>query len=465
MAETPVLVRRVQWRELFPWLLLFRVVGVAISGRALLLATVGLLLSSGGWWLAGALCGLGNSQASSGSGASQAGPQQEQSPPPASSQAPSESAVGGDSPQERLATQPSVPSVTGARSLRELAEDVRRETLLRAARSSKLGSQKVPYEPPGTLADAVRAASPAWHAWYGQLWHGWLYLLEPPRTLREAAYLLVGGAWSIVVWTIFGGAILRIASARLGREAWIGPVVAVRHVLRKAISYVGAPLLPLAALVIGRILLWVLGLYMKVGAGFVLAALLWPLVLLGAFAWVLLFFGLVFGWPLMWAALGTEQDSDAWDAVSRAYAGVLQKPLHYLFYVVVAAIPGWLSWLLVYHVGHMTVYVARQGVLLGAGVSAEAWRDAVFGAGEASGLFSGWIIRGLNQLVTAIASSYGYSYFFCAAAAVYLLLRLDTTQTSLDEVYLGEEDDSLHLPPLPPAPESATQVSSNPTST
>jgi hypothetical protein len=67
--------------------------------------------------------------------------------------------------------------------------------------------------------------------------------------------------------------------------------------------------------------------------------------------------------------------------------------------------------------------------------------------------------------VLTIAAAYVPSYLFCAASALYLLLRYDNEHTEFDEVMV-EEEESLHLPPVsrqaeaqenaPPAPPPAT---------
>ena len=60
----------------------------------------------------------------------------------------------------------------------------------------------------------------------------------------------------------------------------------------------------------------------------------------------LLLLGVLFGWPLMWATISAE-GTDSFDALSRSYAYTFQRPLHYLFYAIVAGFIGWLGWLLV----------------------------------------------------------------------------------------------------------------------
>ena len=44
--------------------------------------------------------------------------------------------------------------------------------------------------------------------------------------------------------------------------------------------------------------------------------------------------GLAAGWPLMWPTISSE-GTDAFDALSRSYAYVYQRPLAYLLYAVI----------------------------------------------------------------------------------------------------------------------------------
>ena len=57
MAEERDTVRRIAWRELFPWLLILRSFRLAISPPVLLLAALGTLLTPLGWGLAAELFG------------------------------------------------------------------------------------------------------------------------------------------------------------------------------------------------------------------------------------------------------------------------------------------------------------------------------------------------------------------------------------------------------------------------
>ena len=80
----------------------------------------------------------------------------------------------------------------------------------------------------------------------------------------------------------------------------------------------------------------------------------------------LLLLGLLFGWPLMWATISAE-GTDSFDALSRSYAYVFQRPLHYLFYALVAGVIGWLGWLLVQNFAAGVVWMGYWAAGWGSG--------------------------------------------------------------------------------------------------
>src|SRR5437899_29135 len=53
MSETPGVIRHIAWRELFPWLILFRTFRIAISPTLLLVAIAAVLIYPLGWRLGG----------------------------------------------------------------------------------------------------------------------------------------------------------------------------------------------------------------------------------------------------------------------------------------------------------------------------------------------------------------------------------------------------------------------------
>jgi len=406
MTHEDGLLRRISWRDCCPWLILFRTFRLAVSTQLLLLALVGGIATSAGWrladiWLLG---------------------EEDKRQAPALAELATTLGRWPGSPREesRLdrSWSASGPGVVARHTLRGPLTDV-----------------------------AERFVAPVWR------------LFDPAVGWRELAYLLAGSVWALLVWSLLGGAITRVAAVRLGRDERVGLREAVGYAQGKLGSYFGAPVLPLVGVAFLAVPLVVLGWLMRLDIGLVLAALGWPVVLVIAFLMALLLLGLLFGWPLMWATISTE-GSDAFDAISRSYAYTFQRPLQYLAYAAVAAVFGLLGWLLVWGFAESVVALASWATAWGTG--ADRWRligaaianQPVIGAApaaEPSALlwFGAQVIALFVGLVRGLATAFQYSYFWCVAAAIYLLLRLDADQTELDDVHVEEDAAvSYGLPPL-----------------
>jgi hypothetical protein len=272
-------------------------------------------------------------------------------------------------------------------------------------------------------------------------------LFQMDTSWRELAYYLFGGLWTVAIWSLVGGVISRIAAVQLGREERITLRQALDHGRRKWTAHLAAVALPLLAVAFVAFFLAILGLVMRLDLGVILAGLVWPLVLLAGLLMALLLLALVFGWPLMWGTIGVEA-SDAFDAISRAYAYTLQRPLHYLFYALVAAGFGVLGWLVVWGFSEAVIALGWWGVAWGASPDrVELIRNPqTIGAAAVVGSA---LIALFDGLVRALATGFAYSYFWSAGTAVYLLLRRDADHTEMDDVFLEEETgDVCGMPPL-----------------
>lgn len=286
--------------------------------------------------------------------------------------------------------------------------------------------------------------------------------------LSTWVFLLLGTLWTVAVWAFFGGAVTRLAAVQLAADEPLRLRAAVGHARSRFFSYSGAPLLPVLGVLLAAIPVAILGLLLRLDLGVVIAAILWPLALAAGIFMVLLLLGLSFGWPLMWAAVSVES-TDAFDALARSYAYVYQRPLHYLFYAIVAFFFGALGWLVVFAFSVGAVHLAAWAASWGSG-------RELAGALPTLGLNTGWgglaplynwldpwyvplrsdrlptlehydsslaragirIMMFWLLLVRLAAVSYIVSYFWTAATAVYLLLRRQVDATELDEVYLDE---------------------------
>jgi hypothetical protein len=156
--------------------------------------------------------------------------------------------------------------------------------------------------------------------------------------------------------------------------------------------------------------------------------------------------GLLINWPLMYATISSE-GTDAFDALSRAYAYSFQRPLVYLGYVILAMAVGIPCVLFVDFFAAMVVHLAAWSVSWGSGFPN--WAEVVSSgfAGQASPWYH-QLVRFWIWLVGVFATGFATSYFFSAMTVVYFLLRMRVDATEMDEVYLPDEDEPYTMPPL-----------------
>lgn len=384
-------VRCVSWRELCPWLVIFRVFRLAISPPVLMIATLGTLLAAAGHYAADVLC-----------------------PRP-----------GVMEPALVIPLDPH-PSYQRVLSNVVVLPETDRSwgaPVTEAIRSNVAGVYWTFFEP---VPQLLRRDLP-WRPWIGSL-------------LRAL--------WNLMVWSFFGAAIVRIAVVQLGRDERIRVKESLTFAARKYGWLVVAPLFPLVFVIVSAIPILVVGWLMRFAVGVAVAGLLWWLMLLLGLIVAITLLGLACGWPLMWPAIAAEPGGDCFEAFSRSYAYTFQRPLHYLFYAAVTVVFGVLSWWLVVAMAEMVMACTQWIAFYGSGwqragtLMRSAASDSM---AERLGVI---LILASHVLVRAVAAGFNFSFFFCAASAVYLLLRRDTDQTEMDEVYVEEEARRYGLPPL-----------------
>lgn len=408
-----VTLRSIEWTEIFPWLSLGKSFRLAVSLRLLVLGAMAILLTLSGWWLLG-----------------QAFSTEER-------------------PGQWWAAEFGQVSPAG----------VIDQTVPSAPPASPLGGSG-PVELGGRPSRPWTSIDPFFHTWAQLSTPVWQIFTRGSLGAASLVCLVLSGLWAIAVWAFFGAAITRIAAVELATDEHVTWAAALRWAAAKWISYFGAPLFPLGGVLLVVLPLAMLGLIMRLDVGLVLAGLLWGLALLGGLVITVLLLGLVFGWPLMWATISTE-GTDTFDALSRSYAYVFQRPLRYLFYALVAGLLGWLGWLLVANLAAGIIWFAFWATTWGTGVE----RAAEIAAGlEGFGSAGNWLLAFWAGIVKLLAMGYLYSYFWTASTAIYYQLRHDVDATETDEVFLpaDENEKAFSLPPIttdsqgaPKAPEMA----------
>ena len=302
-----------------------------------------------------------------------------------------------------------------------------------------------------TLAPtAWTAFDPFFGAWAHLSRPLWETLSQPLSGVRKPACLLLCGLWSLAIWAFFGGAITRIAAVELACEERVGMAAAARYAWSKWPSYFSGPLLPVIGALLAAVPVWLLGLLLWTGSpGVLLAALVWPLMLLAGLVMAMLLLGMIFGWPLMWGTISAE-GSDSYDALGRCYSYVFRRPLQYLFYALVAAALGVAGWLLVRSFAAGVIGLTYWAVGCGAGQDKI---NAIIQGSESLGSVGGFaagVIRFWTGCVKLLAVGYIFGYFWTASTGIYFLLRRDVDATEMDEVFLDEDasEPGYGLPPL-----------------
>lgn len=427
--------RAVAWSEVLPWLSIFRTFRLAISFRVLLAGAVAVLLTALVW---GGLAWLVLPEAGS----------------EAASLAEPRGAAWVESYRQCpwLAVTALVPDQP---VLLARAEPAAIATLPGEVRPEMIEGE-----------DYTRALMRPWIELSRPLWS----VFHPHTSLRELVCVVLCGLAAVAIWGFFGGVITRMVAVQLAADEQISTMAAVRFACRKWPAYCAAPLLPVGGIAGLAFLLWIGGLIMRAGLGVVLGGLLWPIALVFAAIMAVLLLGLMFGWPLMWPTISTE-GTDSFDALSRAYAYVFHRPLHYLFYVLVAGLLGALGWLLVQNFASGAVWLAYWGAGWGCGSEQIQRVMAPLGSEQAIsgvGYVGAVLIQFWAGCVKLLAVGFLYGFFWAAMTSIYLLLRRDVDATAMDEVFLDadESEPAEGLPPIsadqagapelgpaPPAPE------------
>ncbi len=394
MTDERGVLRRIAWRELFPWLIIFRAFRLSISPPLLAVATLAVMLTYVGSWVGSVF----------------------------------------------------------------LIQKVGEEWKIVAPPAPRLAEQTPPamarYLPgEGSSANEgyFRLADPV----YG--------VFRREMTMNQAAYFVFVSLWSLAVWALAGGIITRRAVVEFGAEETPGFVETVKFAARRYLWYFLAPLYPLAGVMLLMLPIAGLGLLASfTDLGVVLAGILWIFVILAGLVAAWLLAGLLFGFPLMWGTISAEREGDAFEAFSRSFSYVYGKPLHYLFYAVIAALFGALCWAVAHYTADIIIEFGFWSFSWGMGAD-EAKRienlavfDSIPSLGDDQRIarFGGILIALSTGLVRLVESAFTLSFFWCVAAAIYLLMRQDVDDKELDDVYVPTEA---------PAPKGPTATAAAPT--
>lgn len=285
-------------------------------------------------------------------------------------------------------------------------------------------------------------------------------LLRSGNSLAEVAFAVTQLLWAVAVWSLFAGAITRMAAVQFARESNVGMWSALQFSAENFLSYFSSLLLPVLGIGFFWALCLVGGLVGRIPfVGEVLIGVFWFLPLLFGLVMTLVLLGVTAGWPLMFATISV-QCSDGFDGFSRAYSYVYGRIWYYVWLVIVAMAYGSVVIFFVTLFGNLVVYLAGWSVAAGMGLAGAQGliqgSPQIVGGPEALGpaagipdVSIGAVLVGVwLHLVSALVVGFVYSYFWTASTIIYFLLRKSDDATNLDEVYLPAEEEADELLPL-----------------
>ena len=238
-------------------------------------------------------------------------------------------------------------------------------------------------------------------------------LVEAILSVRLNPKLLVWWLPCVVlIWTFCGGMICRIVAVRLTIDESEPTWNLFRFFRKRGISFVGALAILLLGILCCFLPVKIAGWLMAVPVLNYVVVILLPIPLVFAFFTVLLAVGLAVGWMLLFAAVSVD-GSDGFDAISRMFSYIFQRPLHYLVYWVCCIILGWLGFLLVQYLTFAMLFPLHWGDIVS---------DHV--------LVSFWL-----ALIESLPFAYVLAWFWTSSVAIYLLLRRSVDATPFSEVY------------------------------
>lgn len=238
----------------------------------------------------------------------------------------------------------------------------------------------------------------------------------------------------LLIWSFFGGMICRTVALRLtidqsesGRELW-------QFIKQRGTGFLSSVILIVLGMLFFLIFLKLCGWLFTVPVFNYITAILFPVALLFSFFIMVLAVGLFLGWSLLFAAVSVD-GSDGFDAVSRMFSYLYQRPLHYFVYWTVSGVLGVLGFVFVsFFVDGVTALTSEFGGFpVQTAIPAFGYLtlpETYDGLSPPENLLLLWC--GMVQL---IKPAYAFAWFWTSSVAIYLLLRRSVDATPFNEVY------------------------------
>ena len=247
-------------------------------------------------------------------------------------------------------------------------------------------------------------------------------VLESSGSWNEHFAGLVQLLLAIGVWSLAGTFLCRRAATLFVGNDESTIRSAIQYSVLRYPASVAAPLIPLFTAFLIGLLIACIGFFGRLPfLGHLWLTIASPVVMILGFAIAFLLLVTAIGWPLMVAAVATD-DCDSFGGLSRAYSGLTGRPWHAFGYAVFSILIG-------------IVLISVVNLLIGTAFFC-AVSCTGFGSGDEQAKSS--LLSPLTIFSHIALSGVGVSFFWSAATVIYLLLRLEVDRVPLDRLALDD---------------------------
>ena len=246
----------------------------------------------------------------------------------------------------------------------------------------------------------------------------------------------------VLIWVICGGMICRIVAVRLTIDESESLDNLLLFLRKRGISFISAPMLMVIGILCCFLPVKIAGWMLAVPYLNYVVAILFPIPF--AFTCLTIFLALVLtvGCMLLFAAVSTD-GSDGFDAISRMFSYVCQRPLHYIVYWFCCIALGWLGFALVQF---LTIFAINL-----------CWKTVSANPAEFDILMASCITFWAG-LFDSLRLAYVFAWFWTSSVAIYLLLRRSVDATPFNEVYRVVPPTVRTLPAIKPNEHGAPEI-------
>jgi hypothetical protein len=265
-------------------------------------------------------------------------------------------------------------------------------------------------------------------------------------------YFIIFFVIKLVVISIAGGAICRIAALQFARGEKPGLIESLRFSIKKFRSFFTAPLVPACIIIFIGLFIFILGLIGNIPRlGELIIGISMPLVLIAGIPLAIISIGATAGLNLMFPAIAYD-GADCLDAINRSFSYVYAKPWQMAFYTTIATIYGVVCYIFIRFFAFLLLWICYTFLQLGI------WTNDDRGINKLAAIWpepsfmnfyllqiqpSGWslsiaafLIHLSLLLVVGFVCAFIICFYFSANTIIYSLLRNMVDNTALTDMSL-----------------------------